>query len=254
MLKSIQSLPVLIITLLLTIPQTPAWGSSSALEDMKLIKGGCYKMGTDKVFWYNLDEWDNTRERPAHKVCLNDFYMDIYEAWQGKWEKVMGHHNSVYKGADLPVSGINWREAREFCHKQGKRLPTEAEWEYAARAGTQTDNPWGDGINDDYLWWGGNSYREYPRRGTKKPNAWGLHDMMGSVWEWVEDWYSVHYYEESPVDNPKGPTEMQSWRVIRGASWIEEEKDIRVTIRMRGLADATEDFWVGVRCAKSASK
>ncbi len=211
-------------------------------------------MGTDKVFWYHDEGWDNERERPAHKVCLDSFYMDKYEASQEKWEKVMVVNNATYKGPNLPISGIDWRSARTFCKKQGKRLPTEAEWEYAARAGSQTDNPEGDEINDAYLWWGGNSFRKYPTRGTKKPNAWGLHDMMGSVWEWVNDWYSIKYYSVSPEKNPQGPQTQQSWRVIRGGSWVEEEEDIRVTIRMRGLADATEDYWVGVRCAKSLEK
>jgi formylglycine-generating enzyme len=228
--------------------------SFSEEADMVLIKEGCFMMGTDKVFWYHDEGWDNERERPAHKVCLDAFYMDKYEAWQEKWEKIMGYNNATYKGPDLPISGIDWRSARTFCKKQGKRLPTEAEWEYAARAGSQTINPEGDALSDDHLWWGGNSFRTYPKRGTKKPNAWGLYDMMGSVWEWVNDWYSIKYYLTSPEKNPQGPEVQQSWRVIRGGSWVDEEKNFRVTVRMRGMADATEDFWVGVRCAKSLEK
>jgi len=221
---------------------------------MAAIPGGCFMMGTDKIFWYKPDEWDNVRERPAHKVCLDPFLMDRTEATQKQWEKVMGHHNSIYRGPDLPVQEVSWEAARDFCLKQGKRLPTEAEWEYAARAGTQGTNFWGEGIDDDYLWWVGNSARTPHPVATRKPNPWGLYDMTGNVWEWVKDWYEEDYYKKSPVNNPRGPEKRQSWRVIRGASWVEEEIDIRITIRMRGLADPTEDFWVGARCAQNAPK
>ena len=86
--------------------------------------------------------------------------------------------------------------------------------------------------------------------GKKLPNAWGLHDMMGNVWEWVEDWFSLDYYKNSPKKNPKGPSR-QSFRVIRGGSWMIDEKYLRVTARHRGMSDPTESYWVGVRCAKS---
>ena len=84
----------------------------------------------------------------------------------------------------------------------------------------------------------------------KKPNAWGLYDMVGGVWEWVEDWFSSDYYENSPTKNPKGP-DRQSFRVIRGNSWMSEKQYLRVTSRHRGLSDPTESYWVGVRCAMS---
>ena len=151
----------------------------------------------------------------------------------------------------MPISHVNWREARSYCKARGRRLPTEAEWEYAARAGSQTINPWGDDIDTDYLWFAGNSVRKTPKVATRKANPFGLHDMMGSLWEWVEDWYSDHYYERSPEKNPQGPDKQQSWRVIRGASWLDEEELIRVTIRLRGENDPNEDKWVGFRCAAS---
>lgn len=207
-------------------------------------------MGTDKVFYY---EWgrENERERPAHKVCVSDFYLDKYEVTQEKWQAVRDYNNSPVKGPKIPVSRITWAEANQFCRDRGQRLPTEAEWEYAARAGSQADNPWGDGIDYDYLWFAGNSFRQHSPVGKKKPNAWGVYDMMGSVWEWVADWYSDNYYQSSPVQNPKGPETRQSWRVIRGASWVDEEEVIRVTVRYRGMADPTDDFWVGFRCAST---
>jgi len=220
-------------------------------EGMVRVPGGCFMMGTDKVFYYEHDE-KNTREQPAHKVCVDDFYMDATEVPQKKWDLLMKVNNSAMQGPDLPVTHIQWHEARAYCKRRGHRLPSEAEWEYAARAGSQADNPWGDGIDRDYLWYEGNSVRRVQPVGKKKPNAFGLHDMMGNVWEWVEDWFYIHYYENSPVKNPKGPEQRVSFRVIRGASWLDGAESIRVTIRYPGETDMTEDFWVGVRCAADA--
>lgn len=205
-------------------------------------------MGTDKVFTYELGR-DNTREQPSHKVCLDDFYLDKHEINQKNFSKIMNHNPSILIGDDFPVDRMTWEDARTYCSRLGYRLPTEAEWEYAARAGSQSINPWGNGVNGEYVWFAGNSNRLPHAVGSKKPNAWGLYDMMGSVWEWVSDWYSESYYKESPVNNPKGPTTPQSWRVVRGASWVDDEDMFRVTIRYPGLADPTEHFLVGARCA-----
>lgn len=221
-------------------------------EDMVLIKGGCFKMGTDKTYQFE-EGWENDREKPLHKVCLDSFYMDKYETTQKKWDSYMDFNRSALRQDDLPVNHVLWDEAVAYCHIRGLRLPTEAEWEYAARAGTQTENFWGDDVNSDYVWYLDSSFRKLHPVGTKKPNAWGLYDMMGSVWEWTSDWYSDKYYKNSPVNNPKGP-ERQSWRVIRGASWVDGEKDIRASIRRRGDADVTLDYWVGVRCAATPGK
>ena len=221
----------------------------AAEKDMIRIKSGCFTMGTDQNAIYEDDD-DNTREKPAHKVCLDGFYMDTYEVTQQKWDAVMKMNRSVFHHPDQPITHIKWREAKSYCHKVGKRLPTEAEWEYAARAGSKTKFPWGDEIDDDYLWYAGNSPREIPQVGKKKPNAWGLHDMMGNVWEWTMDWFSYTYYKSSLAKNPKGPTR-QSFRVIRGASWMIDEQYTRVTTRHGGMSDPTLSYWVGVRCAKS---
>lgn len=222
-------------------------------EGMAFIKGGCYMMGTDESYSYEYGH-ETTREQPAHKVCLDNFFMDTHEVNQKKWNEVMDANNAVFKEPDLPMTHVKWDEATLYCEQKGFRLPTEAEWEYAARAGSQAKNPWGGDIDYDALWFVGNSMRKLSPVGKKKSNAWGLYDMVGSVWEWVSDWYSYKYYPESPVDNPKGPQTRQSWRVIRGASWVDEEERIRVTIRYPGLTDVTENFWVGFRCAKSAPK
>ena len=218
-------------------------------KGMVLIKSGCFFMGTDRNAIYEDDD-NNFREKPSHKVCLDSYYLDIYEVTQEKWDSVMSINRSVFHHPNQPITHIDWHEARAFCKKSGKRLPTEAEWEYAARAGSQTRFPWGEEIDDDRAWYSGNSPRQVPRVGKKLPNAWGLHDMIGNVWEWVEDWFSLGYYKISPKNNPKGPAR-QSFRVIRGGSWMIDEKYLRVTARHRGMSDPTESYWVGVRCAKS---
>ena len=237
----------IVLTILLNFSFFPT-ESSAESPDMVLVKGTCFKMGTDKTFTYELGR-DNIRERPAHKVCLDDFYLDKYEISQKKFTQIMNYNPSVIVGDDFPVNHLTWDEAVSYCSRQGYRLPTEAEWEFAARADSQSINPWGGGINGDYAWHAGNSNRQPHPVGTKKPNAWGIYDMMGGVWEWVADWYSESYYQKSPINNPQGPTTRQSWRVIRGASWVDDENMFRVTIRFAGLSDPTEHFLVGGRCA-----
>ncbi|MGV7221285.1 MAG: formylglycine-generating enzyme family protein [Nitrospinales bacterium] len=241
-----------LILLLLAISPQQSFAKPS-LKDMVKIKKGCFMMGTDKKFFYETD-WENSRERPVHKVCLSSFYLDKYETSQKDFQNLMGYNNSIIKNESHPVDHINWDEATLYCKRSGKRLPTEAEWEYAARAGSTTINPWGDGIDWDYLWYENSSARQQNPRGTKKPNAWGVHDMMGSLWEWVSDWYSETYYAESPKNNPTGPKKRQSARVIRGASWVDDESYIRVTIRFPGMTDPTEHFLTGFRCAYSPDK
>ncbi|MCH8157452.1 MAG: SUMF1/EgtB/PvdO family nonheme iron enzyme [Nitrospinae bacterium] len=250
------ALSLLLIAFYLVV-SAPAW-AGQAPADMVLIKGGCFKMGTDKVYEYlggspDAPERPNDRERPVHKVCLDSYYLDTHETTQEKWDKMMEHNNSVHKGPDIAVNQLDWAEARKFCIQQGHRLPTEAEWEYAARSGKNTAYPWGDEIDTDYVWFAKNSGHTHHPVGTRKPNAWGLYDMLGGVWEWVEDWYGEFYYKDSPVKNPQGPSHLLSWHVIRGGSWVDEKEFIRTTIRYPGMADNTEDFWVGVRCAHDAS-
>lgn len=219
-------------------------------KGMILIKGGCFKMGTEKIFTYELGR-ENYRERPVHEVCVDDFYLDKYEVTQKKWTQSMKYHRPSFAGPELPVDHASFELAKSYCSHLGRRLPTEAEWEYAARAGSKALYPWGELIDSDYMWYQDNSFRKPHPPGQKKPNAWGLYDMIGNVWEWTSDWFSEHYYKESPRNNPKGP-KIGSWHVIRGASWVDEEKDMRVTIRQPGDADPTDWFLVGVRCAKSS--
>ncbi|NIQ03705.1 MAG: SUMF1/EgtB/PvdO family nonheme iron enzyme, partial [Nitrospinaceae bacterium] len=193
----------------------------------------------------------NDTERPVHKVCLDAFYLDKYEASQKLYKKIMGHNPSTLIKDEWPVEHVKFEQARLFCAKQKKRLPTEAEWEYAARAGSREDAPWGDALDSDYVWYAANSMRSPHPVNSKKPNPYGVHNMLGSVWEWVSDWYSPTYYQKSPVKNPKGPLKRKSHHVIRGGSWLDDETQLRVGLRRQGLADATDYYLVGVRCARS---
>lgn len=219
------------------------------VDGMVQIPRGCFNMGTKNVYEYEMGR-KNDRERPVHKVCIDSFLLDKYEVTQKNFFKVMGVNRSWYKQDDFPVEHVHFIEAKSYCALVGKRLPTEAEWEYAARAGSQTDYPGGTEIDSDHTWYQDNSFRKAHPVGSKTPNKFGVHDMLGSVWEWVNDWYSDHYYKNSPVNNPKGPPTTQSWRVIRGGSWIDGADQVRVTVRYRGDADGTDQFLVGFRCAR----
>lgn len=152
----------------------------------------------------------NADERPIHHVQITKpFQLGKYEVTQAQWTSVMGSNPSTMKGDDRPVETVNKDEAHEFLSKLNAqsdgykyRLPTEAEWEYAARAGSSTPH---GGPLDEIAWYTGNSEDETHSVGKKKPNAWGLYDMEGNVKEWVEDTYSANFYSNSPATDPSGP-------------------------------------------------
>jgi formylglycine-generating enzyme required for sulfatase activity len=147
----------------------------------------------------------------------------VYEVTQAEYEKVIGENGSEFKGVSSPVEQVSWDDATEFCKrlsaKEGKtyRLPTEAEWEYACRAGTTTRYSFGDDPASlgEYAWYGANSDVRTHSVGEKKPNAWGLYDMHGNMWEWCADSWAMGYYAVSPTDDPPGP-ETAARRVFRG--------------------------------------
>jgi len=167
-------------------------------------------------------------ESPRHSVTLTSFEIGKYEVTQGQWEEVMGSNPSYFDtcGDNCPVEKVSWNDAQTFITDlnsqtgQSYRLCTEAEWEYAARAGTETKWYCGDDESclDNIAWYSDNSGDKTHPVGTKSPNAWDLHDMTGNVWEWVNDGYSSDYYSESPPTDPTGPVS-DSHRVIRGGSW-----------------------------------
>jgi len=198
-------------------------------------------------------------EKDQHEVAISKpFYMGVTEVTQAQYEAVMGTNPSHFKGATNPVEMVFWNDAAEFCKKlsektrQTFRLPTEAEWEYACRAGTQTAFSFGDDPSalGDYAWWGRNSAKTTHPVGQKKPNAWGLYDMHGNVWEWCADWHGA--YPKDPVTDPSGPATGR-YRVLRGGSWSYVDADcFRCRFRLYyDLAPSLRNFNYGFRCART---
>ena len=169
-------------------------------------------------------------EGPQHMVTITrPYYMGIYEVTQEQWKAVMGTSPSSFGyNATYPVESVNWEDCQKFIARINTmgigtfRLPTEAEWEYACRAGSTTRFPWGDdpgyGQIGQYAWYYSNSNSTTHPVGQKKPNGWGLYDMHGNVWEWCSDWYETPY-GVGHVSDPQGPT-TGSYRVFRGGAWI----------------------------------
>ena len=166
-------------------------------------------------------------EKPIHAVAITrGFYVGRHEVTQAQYERVTGANPSNFKGPGLPVEQATWNAAVTFCRKLSKRtgrsfrLPTEAEWEYAARAGSRKKYCFGDDeeMLGQYAWFDANSGKRTHAVGRKKPNAWGLFDCHGNVFEWCSDWYSEDSYAGGPREDPKGPARGQ-YRVLRGGSW-----------------------------------
>jgi formylglycine-generating enzyme required for sulfatase activity len=193
-----------------------------------LIPAGDFLMGSPAS---DSDARDD--ERPQHPVRITQpFYLGATEVTQGQYRAVTGQNPSYFKGADdLPVESVSWNDAVAFCDKLNEKeraslegytylLPTEAEWEYACRAGSTTRYSFGDDVASlgDYAWFSGNSRSKTHPVGQKRPNAYNLHDMHGNVWEWCQDWYDTDYYGRSPRSDPPGPPQA-AFRVGRGGSW-----------------------------------
>ena len=184
---------------------------------LQRINPGTFTMGSAS------DQSDND-EQPVREVAVSQpFYIGMYEVTQAQYEDVMGANPSRFKGPRRPVEQVSWEDAREFCRRLSKRegvayrLPTEAEWEYACRAGTQTTYFWGDAFDERYAWASPNSGMTTHEVGATRPNPWGLYDMSGNVWEWCDGLYAPSYAGEPAVD-PKGPRK-GTYRVLRGGDW-----------------------------------
>ncbi len=205
-------------------------GNGVKLEIVAL-PGGTFEMGSDNG---TIDE------KPKHKVTLSPFAIGKYEVTQAQWQAVMGNNPSYFKGDNLPVERVSWLNVQKFIErlklKTGNQtycLPTEAEWEYAARAGSTGKYSFGDDAAKlgEYAWFRGNSGAKTHPVGLKKPNDWGLYDMQGNVSEWCQDWYSKDYYEQSVNStNPRGPSSGE-YRVLRGGPWFINIDDARPVYR-----------------------
>ncbi len=184
-------------------------------------------------------------EKPAHSVTLTrDYYVGKYEVTQKLWKAVMGNNPSNFKGDDLPVEQVSWNDVQEFLRKLNSitgrnfRLPTEAEWEFAARGGTKSRGYKYSGSNDvgSVAWYDGNSGSKTHTVGSKSSNELGIYDMTGNVWEWCQDWFDSGYYSKSPSTNPTGAS-TGSRRVDRGGSWLNNARRCRVSYRINDYPD-----------------
>jgi formylglycine-generating enzyme required for sulfatase activity len=244
--------------------------SSAIGATLVLIPAGEFLMGSP-----DSDEDAQDDEKPQHKVRIaRPFYLGATEITQGQYRAVTGENPSSFKGSDdLPVENVSWDEAVAFCNKlsvrerlkpyyqfsgarsggDGYRLPTEAEWEYACRAGTSTRFSFGDADTSlgEYAWFGGNSDGKTHPVGQKRPNAWGLFDVYGNVWEWCCDGYQADYYGGSPAADPPGSSQAAG-RVIRGGGWYFQPRYCRAAHRGKSAPGGRGDG-LGLRLARAPS-
>jgi sulfatase modifying factor 1 len=202
--------------------------------EFMFVKGGCYEMGDTFGDGYQ-------NEKPVHEVCVDDYYIGKFEVTQGQWKTVRGNNPSYFRncGDNCPVENVSWDDAQKFIRilnqRTGKtyRLPTEAEWEYAARSGGKREKWAGTSSESelgDYAWYSGNSNGRTHPVGRKKPNGIGLYDMSGNVWEWVQDIYSSAAYSSHSRNNPLYSS-VGPGHVFRGGSWHYNSRGVRATFR-----------------------
>ena len=223
-------------------------------DELVYVEGGTFLMGAQKSDPNapNYDSDAGNNESPVHAVTLDSYYIGKYAVTQGLWKKVMGENPSWFNGDDnLPVEYVSWDHCQEFIARlnemTGKnfRLPTEAEWEYAARGGQQDEYTRTKGQSgtcckyagsndiDEVAWYYTDSAIQTCPVGTKTPNALGLYDMSGNVYEWCGDWYNSIYYSSTPSKSPTGP-DAGSFRVLRGGGWSSNAGSCRVSFRDYG--------------------
>jgi formylglycine-generating enzyme required for sulfatase activity len=213
---------------------------------MVLVPAGSFKMGSNR---------GSADEAPVHRVSVEAFYMDAYEVTQQRYGELVRGNPSHFKGPKNPVEQVSWPLAALYCNARsraeglqpcyredtaecnyqasGYRLPTEAEWEYACRAGADTSYCFGDDARKlgDYGWYAGNSADTTHPAGRKKPNRWGLYDLYGNVAEWCNDRYDPRYYEHSPGKAPRGPVKSDKI-VLRGGAWNSTAEECRSAHRL----------------------
>lgn len=250
-----------------------AWASAAAAADtsMVLIPAGYFMMGSEN---------SGDDAKPVHKVHVSAFYMDTHEVTQSSYEELMGMNISKFEGDDNPVEQVRWKQGARYCNARsrgeklkpcydektwacdfsadGYRLPTEAEWEYACRAGTQTAYWFGDDPQKlaSFGWFRGNASNTTHAVAAKPANPWGLRDMHGNVAEWCNDYYAADYYQGSPEKDPHGP-ETGVKRVIRGGSWNSSPEKCTSAARSAetpNLPDVCLGYDIyGLRCVRNAT-
>ena len=227
--------------------------------NMVHIKGGTFTMGATK----EQSGEEDSDELPVHQVTVSNFSIGETEVTQGLWEAVMGARPTIYDGEHHPMKELSWDDCQEFIVKINKMtgrhfsLPTEAQWEFAARGGNKSKHYKYSGSNnlDEVGWFCENTWnmgKDSPDFGnhpvgSKKPNELGIYDMSGNVWEWCQDAYSK--YTTTPQKDPKGPTDNKSYRVNRGGSWDYVASSSRVANRRNRTPDF-RNFNIGMRLAE----
>ncbi len=215
-------------------------------SEMVYIQGGTFEMGSNS---------GDGAEAPVHTVEVSSFYMGKYEVTNKEYKRYDSGHSGCWSEDNYPVESVSWYDAVGYCNwlsdseglsrcysgsgdsinldmnKNGYRLPTEAEWEYACRAGTTTEYYWGSSMDDSYCWYDENSGGTVHPVGQKNPNSFGLYDMSGNVLEWCWDWWGKSYYSSSPYSNPASSSGLFSLRVERGGSWKSDAKYCRSASR-----------------------
>ena len=222
---------------------------------------------------------ENEIDAKPHRVRVDAFAMDKYLVTQAEYQRVMGENPSRWQGDNNPVEQMRWSDAVKYCNARslrdglqpcydletwecdfsayGYRLPTEAEWEYACRAGTTSAYFFGDAPDGlmDYAWIDKNAGAQPQPVGQKLPNPWGLHDICGNVWEWCSDFYQVDYYQKAPEENPRGPKTGES-KVLRGGAWKFSAECCRSGYRYNenpGYVDVCFGYDIyGFRCVRNA--
>jgi sulfatase modifying factor 1 len=217
--------------------------------DFVRIRPGSFVMGCSAG-----DTECYAEEKPAHRVVITRAYeIAKYQVTQAQYQATMGANPSFFPGPDQPVEGVSWEDARRFCElltekKDGYRyrLPTEAEWEYAARGGDASPRY---GPLQEVAWFRDNAAGMTHPVGKKKANGFGLHDTLGNVWEWVNDWYGLDYYAHSPESDPTGPTSGE-YRVSRGGSWRGVARGLARVSSRYVLRPNVRSIVIGFRCAR----
>ena len=241
-----------------------ACGQNSIGMEFVRIRAGSFEIGSN--------EGDGD-EKPVLKIS-RDFCLGKYEVTQGEWKQVMGSFlpsrtepqwgcnplKPEFYGDNKPVVCVSYKEVESFIQRLNAkedtskyRLPTEVEWEYAARAGTKSKYSFGDDVGQlgKYAWFDKNSNNQTHPVGGKDPNPWGLYDMHGNVWEWVQDWYDGDYYKRSASTDPKGPDKQDDFdfRVVLGGSWHNSAGDLRSVVRGIIAPPGDRSYGVGFRLA-----
>lgn len=227
--------------------EVKTYNANGVSFQMVEVKGGTFTMGATPEM-----KDSHGYEKPAHKVTLtNDYYIGRTEVTQALWKAVMGNNPSWFKGDNLPVESVSWDDCQEFISKLNSitghnfRLPTEAEWEFAARGGNNSKHYQYSGSNnmDDVAWYENNSGDKTHPVASKQPNELGIYDMTGNVWECCSDWSGD--YSSSSQTNPTGPSS-GSGRVFRGGSWCNYASGCRSSLR-NSFAPVDSNYYLGLR-------